>query len=76
VHVSLPKIGVRPAEPAAPQQHLRLSAAEEKELIYRALQKNLWIQKDAAAELGLTPRALNYRIKKLGITHTRWRKNK
>jgi DNA-binding NtrC family response regulator len=76
VHVSLPKIGARPAEPAAPQQHLRLSAAEEKELIYRALQKNLWIQKEAAAELGLTPRSLNYRIKKLGITHTRWRKNK
>jgi len=76
VHVSLPKVSAWPAEPAPPKQHLRLSAAEEKELINRALQKNLWIQKDAATELGLTPRALNYRIKKLGITHTRWRKNK
>jgi DNA-binding NtrC family response regulator len=76
VHVSLPKVSARPAEPAPPKQHLRLSATEEKELINRALQKNLWIQKDAAAQLGLTPRALNYRIKKLGITHTRWRKNK
>jgi DNA-binding NtrC family response regulator len=76
VHISLPKLSVGPAEPTPPKQQLRLSAAEEKELIYRALQKNLWIQKDAAVELGLTPRALNYRIKKLGITHDRWRKNK
>lgn len=76
VHVSLPQASAWPAAPAPPQQHLRLSATEEKELIHRALQKNLWIQKEAAAELGLTPRALNYRIKKLGITHTRWRKNK
>jgi len=76
VHISLPKLSVRPAEPAPSKQHLRLSAAEEKELIFRALQKSLWIQKDAAAQLGLTPRALNYRIKKLGITHSRWRKNK
>jgi transcriptional regulator with GAF, ATPase, and Fis domain len=36
----------------------------------------LWIQKDAARQLGISPRALNYRIKKLGITHARWRKNK
>jgi DNA-binding NtrC family response regulator len=76
VHISLPQVNASPAAPASPQHHLRLSAAEEKELIYRALQKNLWIQKDAAAELGLTPRALNYRIKKHGITHTRWRKNR
>jgi DNA-binding NtrC family response regulator len=76
VHVSLPKFSPGPAAPPSPKQHLRLSAAEEKELIYGALQKNLWIQKDAAAELGLTPRALNYRIKKHGITHDRWRKNK
>jgi transcriptional regulator with GAF, ATPase, and Fis domain len=45
-------------------------------MILRALEKNLWIQKNAARELGLSPRALNYRIQKLGITHERWRKNK
>ena len=55
---------------------LKLSASEEKEMIARALENNLWIQKDAARQLGITPRALNYRIKKLGITHSRWRKNK
>jgi DNA-binding NtrC family response regulator len=77
VHVSIPKISGRPSPAAAPPtKHLRLSDEEEKQLIYRALKNNLWIQKDAAKELGLTPRALNYRIKKHGITHQRWRKNK
>jgi DNA-binding NtrC family response regulator len=75
VHISLPEISEWPAV-SPPSTHLRLSDHEEKELIYRALQKNLWIQKDAARDLGLTPRALNYRIKKHGITHARWRKNK
>jgi DNA-binding NtrC family response regulator len=55
---------------------LKLSVDKEKELISHALEDNLWIQKDAARQLGITPRALNYRIKKLGITHSRWRKNK
>ncbi len=55
---------------------LKLSENEETEMIARALEDNLWIQKDAALQLGISPRALNYRIKKLGITHARWRKNK
>jgi DNA-binding NtrC family response regulator len=55
---------------------LKLTPNEEKKMISRALENNLWIQKDAARQLGITPRALNYRIKKLGITHGRWRKNK
>ena len=77
VHISLPEITQGPTPPAtSPAKQLRLSDAEEREIIYRALEKNLWIQKDAARALGLTPRALNYRIKKLGITHSRWRKNR
>ena len=77
VHISLPKISELPGPAATPPaKQLRLSDQEEKELIFRALEKNLWIQKAAAKELGLTPRALNYRIKKHGITHSRWRKNK
>jgi DNA-binding NtrC family response regulator len=77
VHISLPKIGEVPGPAATPPaKKLRLSDQEEKEIIFRALEKNLWIQKDAARQLGLTPRALNYRIKKHGITHSRWRKNK
>ena len=77
VHISLPKISEWTAPAAAsPAKQLRLSDEEEKELIFQALEKSLWIQKEAAKELGLTPRALNYRIKKHGITHDRWRKNK
>ena len=74
-HISVPQIGEWPASPA-PSKSLRLSDEEERQMILRALEKNLWIQKDAAKELGLSPRALNYRIQKLGITHARWRKNK
>ena len=73
--VSLPLAqGMSP--PHDPPQSLRLSAEQEKEMISRALEKSLWIQKDAARELGITPRALNYRIQKLKIKHPRWRKNK
>ncbi len=74
--VSLPELQ-RPAEAAAaPSPGLKLTADQEKELIFKALQDNLWIQKDAARQLGISPRALNYRVKKLGISHHRWRKNK
>jgi len=73
--ISLPEISdLSPAK--APPTGLRLSENEEKEVIAGALEDNLWIQKDAARQLGISPRALNYRIKKLGITHARWRKNK
>ncbi len=47
----------------------------ERHLIVDALEKNLWIQKDAAKELGISRRVLNYKIKKLAIRHPRWRKN-
>jgi len=73
--ISLPKIDALSPSKIKPAG-LKLSADEEKEMISRALENNLWIQKDAARQLGITPRALNYRIKKLGITHARWRKNK
>ena len=73
--ISLPKIDALSPSKTKPAG-LTLSPDQEKALISRALQDNLWIQKDAARQLGITPRALNYRIKKLGITHTRWRKNK
>jgi len=36
-------------------------------MILSALEDSLWIQKDAARLLGISPRALNYRVKKLGI---------
>ena len=48
----------------------------EFKLIVNALENCLWVQKKAAAKLGISPRALNYKIKKHGITHWSWRKNK
>ena len=50
--------------------------AHEKEVVLKALEESLWIQKDAADRLGISPRALNYKIRKFGITHPRWRKNR
>ena len=73
--ISLPKINVL-SPFRANSVHLKRSEDEEREMISQALENTLWIQKDAARQLGITPRALNYRIRKLGITHARWRKNK
>jgi len=50
--------------------------ANEKRLIIATLETNLWIQKLAAKELGVSPRCLNYKIKKYNITHHTWRRNK
>ncbi len=47
----------------------------ERDTILEALEESLWIQKDAAKLLGISPRKLNYQIKKFGIRHRRWRKN-
>ena len=58
------------------QSGLKLSQDQQKGMICQALEDNLWIQKDAARQLGISPRALNYRIRKLGITHSRWRQNR
>ncbi len=48
----------------------------ERALILRALEENLWVQKNAARCLGVSPRVLNYKINKFNITHPNWRKNK
>ncbi len=64
---------VRTQNTASPRESL---ASSEKEMILKALQESLWIQKDAAKLLGITPRILNYKIKKFNITHPRWRKNR
>jgi len=48
----------------------------EREVILQALESSHWIQKDAAALLGITPRALNYKVRHHGITHPAWRRNR
>jgi Nif-specific regulatory protein len=44
----------------------RLDEMERKE-VSAALERNRWIQRKAATELGLTFRQLNYRVKKFGL---------
>jgi len=51
-------------------------AMSEKEIILEALRKNDWIQKEAANSLGISKRVIHYKIKKYGITHPRWIKNR
>jgi len=48
----------------------------ERALIIDALERCSWVQKEAAVQLGLSARALNYRINRLGITHKSWRRNR
>jgi DNA-binding NtrC family response regulator len=61
---------------SAPQVEPTSLALQEKDSIIKALDECLWIQKDAAQSLGISPRALNYKIKKYAITHPRWRKHR
>ncbi len=60
---------------SVPLEHPTLFDSE-KDKIIQALEESLWIQKDAAHLLGISPRVLNHKIKKSGITHSRWRKNR
>ncbi|MCK7511556.1 MAG: sigma-54-dependent Fis family transcriptional regulator, partial [Desulfobacterales bacterium] len=61
-----------PSRAGRPEAHGRAGEGDDPP---EPSQDNLWIQKDAARQLGISPRALNYRVKKLGISHHRWRKN-
>ena len=48
----------------------------EKSYILEALRICNWNQKEAASLLNVTPRTLNYKIKKHDITHSSWRQNR
>lgn len=45
----------------------------EVRLITEALKKTGWVQKKAAALLGITPRDINYKIRIYGIKHDSWK---
>ncbi len=47
----------------------------EKRAILTALSRSDWVQKEAAALLGISPRALNYKIAQYNITHPSWKKH-
>ncbi len=49
-----------------PDSLSRLEEMEKKEVV-AALERNRWIQSQAARELGLTLRQMGYRIKKFGL---------
>jgi len=70
--VGLPRDGPQVRLPAG---GIHLEEAE-RQLILQGLQRCGWVQKDAARLLGLSSRALNYRVQRLGITHAGWRKNR
>ncbi len=48
----------------------------EKKTILDALEKSDWIQQDAARLLGVSKRVIHYKIRKYGIKHPRWIKNR
>ena len=47
----------------------------ERQAIIAALRRTKWVQKEAAELLGISPRALNYKISQHNITHDGWRKH-
>jgi DNA-binding NtrC family response regulator len=48
----------------------------ERQLVLEALRRTGWVQKDAAALLGISRRKLNYMVQRMGITHASWRRNR
>ena len=58
-----------------PAQGLKLDDME-RSLIIETLKVCNWVQKDAAAMLGISKRVMNYKVKQLGLANSRWLKNK
>ncbi len=58
-----------------PPQGLKLDDME-RSLIVETLEACNWVQKDAAAMLGISKRVMNYKVKQLGLGNARWLKNK
>jgi len=65
----------KPKHEPLPPRPVYSIRGQEKKMIIKALEESLWVQKEAAILLDITPRTLNYKIKKFGISHPRWRKN-
>ncbi len=58
-----------------PPEGMALRDMEQK-LVREALSRTGFVQKDAAALLGVSRRQLNYMVQKMGITHPSWRRNR
>jgi DNA-binding NtrC family response regulator len=48
----------------------------ERNLVLSALRRAGFVQKDAAALLGVSRRKLNYMVQRMGIRHPSWRRNR
>lgn len=54
-----------------PESGIELETVE-RDLVIQALDQSEWVQKRAAELLGISPRVLNYKIKRFSITHEKW----
>jgi two-component system, NtrC family, response regulator HydG len=61
--------------PALPAAGLALDDIE-RAIVVEALERHGFVQKDAAAWLGISRRKLNYMIQKMRVTHPSWRRNR
>jgi DNA-binding NtrC family response regulator len=48
----------------------------ERAMVLAALRRAGFVQKDAAALLGVSRRKLNYMVQRMGIRHPSWRRNR
>ena len=48
----------------------------EREAVLQALERANWVQKDAAAALGISSRVMNYKVKKYNFKNPRWNRNR
>ena len=78
-NVALPERRNRPRDggwaPNLPAEGLALEEVE-RAVVLEALRGSRWVQKDAAAFLGISRRKLNYMIRRMQITHPTWRRNR
>jgi DNA-binding NtrC family response regulator len=74
-HVGLAPATVPGWQPELPAGGLAL-AEVERAVVLEALRRARFVQKDAAAMLRVSRRKLNYMIRRMGITHPTWRRNR
>jgi DNA-binding NtrC family response regulator len=72
-----PSLGAAPSafEVELPPEGISLQAVE-RELVLRALEQADFVQKRAAELLRISRRKLNYMIRRMGVTHPSWRRNR
>jgi two-component system response regulator HydG len=67
--------GSGPWRPSLPAAGVSMETIE-RAIVQEALDRHGFVQKDAAAWLGISRRKLNYMIQRMGLTHPSWRRNR